>query len=106
MVFDLQRARLDTPGCEHVLHMNNAGSALPTQAVLDATITYLQLEARIGGYEAAAREEASIEHTYDAVAKLIGCSREEIALVESATQAWNMAFHALPFKAGDRILTA
>lgn len=106
MAFDLQRARQETPGCEYVLHLNNAGSALAPHAVLDATIAYLQLEGRIGGYEAAEQEQASLEHTYDAVAALIGCSRDEVALVESATRAWDMAFFSIPFKAGDRILTA
>jgi selenocysteine lyase/cysteine desulfurase len=106
MTFDLQRARQDTPGSEHLIHFNNAGSSLPPQVVLDATINYLQLEARIGGYEAAEQAQAQIEHTYDAVAALIGCSREEVALAESATRAWNLAFHAIPFAPGDRILTA
>jgi cysteine desulfurase/selenocysteine lyase len=106
MAFDLQRARQETPGCEHRIHFNNAGSALPPQPVLDATITHLQLEASIGGYEAAEQASAAIEHTYDATALLIGCAREEIALVESATQAWDRAFYAIPFKPGDRILTA
>lgn len=106
MAFDLQQARRETPGCEHVLHFNNAGSALPPQCVLDATIDYLQLEARAGGYEAAEQQQEAIEHTYNAAARLIGCSREEIALTESATQAWDLAFYSLQFQAGDRILTA
>ncbi len=106
MAFDLQRARQETPGCEHVLHFNNAGSALPPQSVLDATIAHLQLEAQIGGYEAADQAREAIRHTYDAVARLIGCSREEIALVESATHAWSLAFHSIQFSPGDRILTA
>lgn len=106
MAFDLQRARQETPGCAHVLHFNNAGSALPPQNVLDATIAHLQLEAQIGGYEAADQAKAALQHTYDAAARLIGCSSAEIALVESATHAWNLAFHALPWQPGDRILTA
>lgn len=106
MAFDLQRARQETPGCEHVLHLNNAGASLPPQPVLDAMIAHLQLEARIGGYEAAEQAEAAVEHTYDAAASLLGCSREEIALAESATHAWDMAFYSIPFKPGDRILTA
>ena len=106
MPFDLQRARQDTPGCTHVLHFNNAGSSLMPQPVLDATIKHLQLEAQIGGYEAFDKANDMIEHVYDAAAALIGCSRDEIAMLENATRAWDMAFYSLPFQAGDRILTS
>jgi len=106
MTFDLQRARQETPGCEHVLHLNNAGASLMPQPVLNATIAHLQLEARIGGYEAAAQASEQLEHAYDTAAALINCSRDEIAFVENATRAWDMAFYSIPFKPGDRILTA
>jgi len=106
MTFDLQRARQDTPGCENVLHFNNAGASLMPRPVLDATISHLQLEAQIGGYEAVERSQGRIERVYDAAAALIGCSRDEIATIENATRAWDMAFYSIPFSPGDRILTA
>ncbi len=106
MNIDLQRARRETPGCENVLHFNNAGASLMPQSVLDATIAHLQLEAQIGGYEAAELSHSAVEHMYDAAATLIGCSRDEIAFIENATRAWDMGFYSIPLGPGDRILTA
>jgi selenocysteine lyase/cysteine desulfurase len=104
--FDVERARRETPGVQSVIHLNNAGSALPPAPVLDAVIDHLRLEAALGGYEAADAARESVEHTYDAVAALLGCRPDEIAVVENATRAWDMAFYAMRFQPGDRILTA
>jgi cysteine desulfurase/selenocysteine lyase len=105
-VLDVTRARLETPGCNQVVHFNNAGSSLMPRPVLDAAIGHLQLEARIGGYEAADRAHDAVERVYDAAATLINCGRDEIAVVENATRAWDMAYYSIPFGPGDRILTA
>lgn len=102
---DVARARAETSGCEGIVHLNNAGASLMPDVVLEAVIDHLALEARIGGYEAAAREEARVEATYDSVARLLGCSRDEVAIVENATRAWDMAFYSFAFQPGDRILT-
>ncbi len=104
--FDVKRARRETPGCEHVIHFNNAGAGLLPEPVLSSMIDYLQLEAQIGGYEAAAASAESKERTYTAAAEIINASPDEIAVMENATVAWSMAFLAIPFQVGDRILTS
>lgn len=106
MSLDVARLRADTPGCARVLHLNNAGAALPPAPVLDAVIGHLRREAEIGGYEAADEAGDRIKTVYASVARLIGAAPDEIALVESATQAWTLGFHAFELGEGDRILTA
>jgi cysteine desulfurase / selenocysteine lyase len=105
-MIDVQRARRETPGCEHVTHLDNAGASLPPQPVLDAVIGHLQLEARVGGYEAHEQNEQAIDRFYGAPAELVGAGPGEIAFSSSATRAWDMAFYGFSFDPGDRILTA
>jgi selenocysteine lyase/cysteine desulfurase len=102
---DVERVRAETAGCIERIHFNNAGCALPPDPVFQTVIDHLDLERRIGGYEAAEHAAGRIGHTYDALARLLNCAPDEIACVENATRAWDMAFYAFTFRRGDRILT-
>lgn len=104
-MIDVAGVRGDTPGCAEVIHFNNAGASLQPLPVLDAVREHVELEARIGGYAAADRVTDRIEAVYDQVASLIGADRDEIAYTDGATRGWELAFHAIPLKPGDRILT-
>ncbi|UQR61208.1 aminotransferase class V-fold PLP-dependent enzyme [Bradyrhizobium sp. C-145] len=102
---DVDRLREDTPGVANRLHFNNAGAALMPKQVVGGMIEYLQREAEIGGYEASAENTARLDGVYDSIARLVGSRREEIALAENATLAWQRAFYSLSFGPEDRILT-
>jgi cysteine desulfurase / selenocysteine lyase len=106
VALDLDRLRNETPGVKHRVHLNNAGAALMPAPVVEAMLGYIRREADIGGYEAAHEAAPRLDAVYDSIARLVGASRDEIALTENATVAWQMAFYSLPLRAGDRILTA
>lgn len=103
MVIDTLRA--ETPGCLDRIHLNNAGAALPPQPVLKVVLDHLELEARIGGYEAELQLTDALQQVYVSLARLLSANPHEIALTQNATRAWDMIFYALPLKPGDRILT-
>ncbi|NKL67157.1 aminotransferase class V-fold PLP-dependent enzyme [Rhizobium leguminosarum] len=103
---DLLRLRADTPGTKNRNHLNNAGAALMPSPVIEAVVGYLRREGEIGGYEAAAESNSLLEGTYDSLATFVNCGRDEIAIAENATIAWQRAFYSLSFRPGDRILTA
>lgn len=106
MTLDIDKLRSETPGCAHVKHFNNAGASLLAEPVLHAVTDYLKDEALYGGYETAAKRKQELEATYGLIAKLIHANAGEIALLENATAAWNMAFYSIDFSKGDRILTS
>ncbi|MDP9371339.1 MAG: aminotransferase class V-fold PLP-dependent enzyme [Chloroflexota bacterium] len=105
-MLDIAALRADTPGCATVLHLNNAGAALMPRPVYGAVTAHLAREYATGGYEA--REEAAerLEAVYRGVAALVGGKPGEVAIVENATRAFDMGFHAIPFAPGDVIFTA
>jgi selenocysteine lyase/cysteine desulfurase len=104
--WDIARLRADTAGCEQSTFFNNAGASLQPRPVVARVIEHLRLEEQVGGYEAADRVAPQLDAVYGSVAKLLRCAPEEIALQENSTRAWEMAFYALRFAAGDRIVTA
>jgi selenocysteine lyase/cysteine desulfurase len=103
----LARWRADTPGCERVVHLNHAGSSLPPSVVTETVVDHVRREAEVGGYEAAAEAAPRLAAVYGSLARLIGARDDEIALVENATRAWDMAFYglALDLAPGDTVIT-
>ncbi|MCB9742160.1 MAG: aminotransferase class V-fold PLP-dependent enzyme [Alphaproteobacteria bacterium] len=104
MSIDLARARAETPGCAHVVHLNNAGAALPPACVTEAVVDHLHLEAAIGGYEAAHQQRHRLAQAYALAGRLLGGQADEIAFTDSATRAFDLALWASPLRAGDRVL--
>ncbi len=102
---DISRLRAETPGCAGRIHLNNAGASLMPTPVLDAVKGHLDLEASLGGYEAADARAEAIQEAYVNVEELIGAPRGTVAFVENATVAFAQALSAIPFRDGDLVLT-
>lgn len=101
----LPRLRAETPACAEVVHFNHAGDSPSPRPVLDVIEAHLEREALIGGYEAEAEAADRVRAIYASIGRLINAGTDEIAIVENATRAWDMAFYSIPLAAGDRILT-
>ena len=98
--------RDDTPAAAAGrIHLNNAGAALMPAPVAAAIRQHLDLEVRMGGYEAADAAAPDIERAYEDIAALIGAAARNIAIVENATVAFDLALSAFDLKRGDVILT-
>ena len=103
---DIDKVRSDTPGLANVIHFGSAGASLMPSCVVEAMVGHIQLEAAIGGYEAATEAGNELDKIYSKVGKLLSCDPAEVALTDNATTAWQKAFYSINFSKGDVILTS
>ena len=102
---EIAAVRATTPGCtDDLVHLNHCGSSLPDQQVLDTQIVHLELEATIGGYEAANAMAEADQQVGGSIATMIGAESSEIARFGSAAAAWNAAFWSIEMARGQRVI--
>lgn len=102
---DISRLRADTPAAAQQTFLHSAGASLMPAPVVAAMHAFLDLEASVGGYAAFEQQSEALADVYDSVARLINAHPDEIAMMESATAAWQMAFYSVAFEPGDVVLT-
>lgn len=104
---ELANLRRQTPGIQHVAHFNYAGAGLLSAPTLAAVRVQLQHEAELGPVEAGLAVQDQLSLLKPALAQLLGASAQDLALLNSGTQAWLQAFYAMPaWQKGDRILVS
>ncbi|MBO0937103.1 aminotransferase class V-fold PLP-dependent enzyme [Fibrella sp. HMF5335] len=102
---DIDNLRRDTPTTAQLIHLNNAGAGLMPTVVSEAIQHYIAEEARHGGYETGARYAEPLARFYTEAATLLHTQPRNIAFTYNATDAYARALSAIPFRAGDVILT-
>ena len=100
----IARLRAQTPAAERRIHFNNAGSSLMPAPVFDTLTRYLADERDLGGYEAEAANAGPLARYYTGFADLLRVHPDEIAYVENATRAWDMAVYGLKLGQGDQVI--
>ena len=87
------------------IHMNAAGASPTSAASHEALVRHLEREREVGPYAAAAEMAAcSQADAKQALAQLINCDADEVALADSAQRAWAYAFTSLALSSHDRVL--
>lgn len=103
---EIQAFRAETTGTAERIHLNNAGASLPPDIVVKTMVDYLREEALYGGYETEAKYRTQLDHTHVLIAQLINAHPDEIALMENASAAWEIAFNGLSFQPGDEVIVS
>ncbi|MGH1504164.1 MAG: aminotransferase class V-fold PLP-dependent enzyme [Acidimicrobiales bacterium] len=104
----IEAIRAASPGFLDHVHLNNAGSSIPSDATVDAMVDYLRFEARVGGYEAKTARLDAVDAFRPALAELLGVDRGEIAFMPNDTAGFAAAVWGLAatgaIGAGSRVL--
>ena len=89
-------------------HFNHAGMSLTPAPAFARVQEHLELEAQIGGYEAAETIESELAAVTESIGRLLNATGSEIAVTESATASWEWALWAMVetfgWNGSDRIL--
>ena len=87
-------------------YLNNAGSGLMSSNTFNLITDHIRLERNVGAYKAAQLSKNQIEQFYIRIAKLINASApSEIAFMDSASRAWNMALNSMNLQENAHIVT-
>jgi len=103
---NIEQLRAETPGCKTKIHFNNAGASLMPEAVTQAIVRHIELEATMGGYESSDKMSKEISSFYESAAQLINGKAQNMAFTSSATNSFARALSCIPFQEGDSILLA
>ncbi|QIY89894.1 aminotransferase class V-fold PLP-dependent enzyme [Chryseobacterium gallinarum] len=102
---DIDLIRKDTIGCSDKIFLNNAGSSLMPEIVVDTVVNYLREEQMFSGYITSGKNAESIHQFYEEAARLINAYPQNMAFTTGSTDGYAKALSSIPFQEGDCIIT-
>ena len=88
------------------MYLNNAGAGLMSEKTYETVIKHMQLEMRIGAYNAATEQADKVDKFYLNAARMLNAkAKDEIAYIDSASRGWNLVLYGLKIKKSDKIVT-
>lgn len=100
---DIASIRSQFPILSEVTYLNHSATGPLSLAVRRAAGEALAMQGE--GSVGMPRIEAEVDRLKDKIARLIGASSEEIALVRNTAEGLSMVAGGLPWRAGDRVVT-
>ncbi len=97
--------RADIENYGDKIFINSAGSSLPPKSVNQTIKKYLDLEEKLGGYQAAEYAIDEIKMFYEYAAQLLSCKPHNIAFTNNATDSYLKALFSFNFSKDDVIIT-
>ena len=104
---DVREARALFPALEKKIYLDSGAVGLMPDPATRAVNQLVELASGVGDPEAKSVYSELVKkklETYPAVARLIGSSVDEIALVESTSHGLNIAAQSLPLRRGDSVM--
>lgn len=88
------------------IHLNNAGASIVSERTYDRYVEYLSLERSRGPYEAADLQQKTLSDLRSLLGTLTGLSQECVALMDSASRAWNTLVYSMSLQQGDVVIVS
>ena len=89
------------------MYLNNAGAGLMSEKTYETVIKHMQLEMRIGAYNAATEQADKVDKFYLNAARMLNAkAKDEIAYIDSASRGWNLVLYVMPLAEPTDALTS
>lgn len=89
-----------------IKYLNNAGAGIMSENTIQRVVEHMNLESKVGAYEAANLKMNEVGKFYELSTQLINANdKSEIAYIDSASRGWNLVMYGLNICKDNTIIT-